>query len=1021
MTVFISVVLLLLLAVPIWALVRIASLSDRNETLSRRLHLVELQLQKLTAQSKSTVAPFSAESPTFVPAPTLPVLPAEPPPLTETTLVEPPSLFTATQTPVPPAEPPPIIFSNEVPPPIPALPPPLLPSPPAARNIGWEQFMGAKLFAWLGGLAAFLSVAFFIKYSFEHELVPPAMRATLGFIFGIGLAVGGWLVPRPRYTTLAQTLCATGIVVLYAVTFACNAIYHFVPFGTFFTFVCMTLITAAAFGLAVRLDAKVVAVLGWLGGFLTPILLSASRDNTLGLFGYLAFLDVGLLAVALYRHWHFVVPLAAAGTGLMQIAWAIKFLRADTVTTAMTICLTFIGLFLTAYFAARRRSADETDRSAAFPGAPSSNHGRRTLAFAGSSIALSLLALGFAGIFIGDESIAARPWWWFGFILLVDAALLAIAWWDEALSWLHVVAGLCVFSLLALWTHTRLTTELLPWALGLDLLYAGLHASFPPLLARRRPGATTTWWSQLFPPLTLLLMMLPLFQLDQGSWLLWPAILLIDLGAIALALLSASLVVVVVVLFLTFATAGLWLFQMPPSSDHATSLLLVIAAFASVFFGAGIFLARRLGEPTGAGQSENGFARGQPLPAFSALLPFVLLIMITQRLPSLNPDPVFGVALLLVGLTLGLTVALRLAWLPACALVGVAALEYSWHLRSFPPHDASQILSWYLGFHAVFAVFPFVFRRRLATLTGPWAIAALSGVATFPLADRVIKTNWPGDYPGWVPLVFALPPLLSLYAIARYTSPDPTHRTRLNQLAWFGGVALLFLTLIIPIQFSRQWITVGWALEGAALLWLFHRIPHPGLKGTGVVLLGAAFVRLAFNPAVLAYHDDRGVAWLNWYLYSFGVVIAALFVGARLVIPGERQLGVPLRGLFNTLGTILAFLLLNIQIADFFRPPGARVLTFEFSGNFARDMSYTIAWALFALALLLLSIWKKLKPGRIAALTLLGVTVLKLFLHDLERLGALYRIGALFAVAVIAILASFAYQRFLPGRDADDG
>jgi len=37
----------------------------------------------------------------------------------------------------------------------------------------------------------------------------------------------------------------------------------------------------------------------------------------------------------------------------------------------------------------------------------------------------------------------------------------------------------------------------------------------------------------------------------------------------------------------------------------------------------------------------------------------------------------------------------------------------------------------------------------------------------------------------------------------------------------------------------------------------------------------------------------------------------------------------------------------------------------------------------------------------------------KLFFHDLSQLDQLYRIGAFIAVAVIAILASFLYQRFL--------
>ena len=88
-------------------------------------------------------------------------------------------------------------------------------------------------------------------------------------------------------------------------------------------------------------------------------------------------------------------------------------------------------------------------------------------------------------------------------------------------------------------------------------------------------------------------------------------------------------------------------------------------------------------------------------------------------------------------------------------------------------------------------------------------------------------------------------------------------------------------------------------------------------------------------------------------------------------------------------------------------------LTFQFSGNFARDMSYSIAWALFALLLLIVGIRKRIAATRYAGLALLGITVVKLFFHDLSQLDQLYRIGAFIAVAVIAILASFLYQRFL--------
>jgi uncharacterized membrane protein len=51
---------------------------------------------------------------------------------------------------------------------------------------------------------------------------------------------------------------------------------------------------------------------------------------------------------------------------------------------------------------------------------------------------------------------------------------------------------------------------------------------------------------------------------------------------------------------------------------------------------------------------------------------------------------------------------------------------------------------------------------------------------------------------------------------------------------------------------------------------------------------------------------------------------------------------------------------------------------------------------------------------------LLGITVVKLFIHDLSQLEQLYRISAFVAVAIIAILASFLYQRFLGVVEKDN-
>ncbi|MEI6676145.1 MAG: DUF2339 domain-containing protein, partial [Verrucomicrobiota bacterium] len=224
---------------------------------------------------------------------------------------------------------------------------------------------------------------------------------------------------------------------------------------------------------------------------------------------------------------------------------------------------------------------------------------------------------------------------------------------------------------------------------------------------------------------------------------------------------------------------------------------------------------------------------------------------------------------------------------------------------------------------------------------------------------------------------------------------------------------LFFITLIFPIQFDRQWLTVSWALEGACLLWLFRRVPHPGLQLTGLGLLAVAFTRLAINPAVFTDYVRSGTAIFNWHFYTYGIVAAAQMLGAWWFSdPAGRIRAVYARGVLLGFAGVLLFLLMNIEIADFFTPPGNRCVAFDFGMNFARDMTYSIAWGLFSLGLLGLGIWRHAGPARYAAIALLVVTLLKLFLHDLSAIGSIFRIGALIGVAVIAFAASFLYQQF---------
>jgi len=1033
----IPVVVLVVLGVPIalaiWLIVRAVQARGRIEELSFRLSELESEVIRLKRERESAKpaepAPKPAPVPqvkTAVPSPILPLQPVpEPKPaftlpsreqilqrqregLAAKPAVEPAATpaFASGQSQA--AAPPPAIpaAAPPVPPPLPPIGARPAPQPPRPTGpaINWEQFLGVKGFAYAAGLAFFLGIAFAIKYSFDHNLISPELRMAFGFLTGVALLIGGsWLHRRKQYTVGAQTLCATGVVILYAVTFACRSIYHFEFFGPLPTFLLMALITTTAFLLAIRLDAMVVAILGMLGGFLTPILLSTGQDNPLGLFGYIAILDAGLIVVALNRRWHFLTALAAAGTAFMQIGWAGKFFEpekyfeGDKILVALAVLLGFNALYLGAAWAAKLRGATNKWLS-------------------GSTLGLVAVTLAFSAWFLTFAPLAQRPWLMFGFVFLIDLIVIALVLLDDEVAPAQPIVGLAIFGLLAAWTAKSLSNELLNAALAFYFIFAVVHSVFPVLLQRRRGVNTAMWGGQIFPPLALVLVLIPIFQLAEVSFIVWPFVLLVDVLAIGLAVMLASLLPVLVVMVLTLAATGALIFKIPTELTGLPTSFFLLGVFAIFFVAVSIWAVRKLKPDLltkainlneDSLQPENLAAL---LPAFSATLPFLLLIMATLRLPLANPSPVFGLALLLVVLMLGVTKIFSQDWLPAISLACVSALECAWHFNRFDPANPTWPLTWYLIFYAVFTLFPFLFLRQFGNKVVPWAVAALAGLPQFFLLHRLVAAAYPNQVMGLLPTVFAIPPLLSLVVVLKKV--PAVNPARMTQLAWFGGVALFFITLIFPIQFDRQWITIGWALEGAALLWLFHRVPHPGLRLTGVGLLVAAFVRLALNRAVFDYHLRSATPILNWYLYTYGIVTVCLFAGARLLAPPRNlilQSNAP--PILAGLGTVLAFLLLNIEIADFFSPAGS-TLTFQFSGDFARDMTYSIAWALFALVLLVVGIAKKIPASRYAAIGLLCVTLVKLFFRDLAHLEQLYRIGAFIGVAVIAMLASFAYQRF---------
>ena len=191
---------------------------------------------------------------------------------------------------------------------------PEAPPPPERERetIGglFERFVAGNLLIWIGGIA--LAVAGVLIIRFSIGLITPEVRmiaaALLGLVLiGVGeYARAGRWADDPR---VAQALVGAGVAILYAAAYGTHILYDLI--GTRTAAAAMVAITAAALVLALRHGAP-AAVLGLIGGFLTPALVGRPGASVVPLLAYLALLDLAIFLLARRRGWTWLAAAAVA-------------------------------------------------------------------------------------------------------------------------------------------------------------------------------------------------------------------------------------------------------------------------------------------------------------------------------------------------------------------------------------------------------------------------------------------------------------------------------------------------------------------------------------------------------------------------------------------------------------------------------------------------------------------------------------------------------------------------------------
>jgi uncharacterized membrane protein len=377
-------------------------------------------------------------------------------------------------------------------------------------------------------------------------------------------------------------------------------------------------------------------------------------------------------------------------------------------------------------------------------------------------------------------------------------------------------------------------------------------------------------------------------------------------------------------------------------------------------------------------------------------------------------------------------------WLTLMALVGSLAAYGAWyaefsdtvgHLAS---HGSITII--FLIFVAATSLFHFVWRR--APKAYDFTLMVATSSAYFGISYGLLWNDfrdWMGGFTLLLSLFYGGIAYLALLRI----------REHVNLALMSLAIALVFLTIAVPVELDRSWIAVAWSTQGTVLVWLSFRLRMWNLRASGLCVFAVLAVRvLAFDTPI----DDLGdfQVILNSRMLAFASAITALYLAAYLVRRGSHLmqdqqsdgddesgavdadiLSLPSnlmdslrelmhsRLLFPGLLVTANFLTVWILSAEVIATVDSDVVDMSREAEpHVKSLSLSLLWGLYASVMLIIGIVRRWQPVRLGGLALLAIPVAKLFIWDTFRLEQVYSIVAYFSLGFILLAGGLLYQRY---------
>lgn len=192
---------------------------------------------------------------------------------------------------------------------------------PAApfRSPSFENLIGLRLIHLVGIVVLVIGLSLGVKYAIDKNLISEGLRIILAYAAGIVLYLLS--VPlRKQYTGFSAILFSGAMASLYFTSFGAFVYYHFLSYTA--AFVVMVVLTVFTTYEALRYNRQEIALLGLVGAYGIPFLISPDRGHPEMLFLYIGLINLGVVFLCAKKPWPVVGRAAQAISWLLFIGWA---------------------------------------------------------------------------------------------------------------------------------------------------------------------------------------------------------------------------------------------------------------------------------------------------------------------------------------------------------------------------------------------------------------------------------------------------------------------------------------------------------------------------------------------------------------------------------------------------------------------------------------------------------------------------------------------------------------------------